>query len=235
MLRHSFQSLWLVLVGLFAAFAAASCGQTNSFDIHKPAPDSVQSQAQPAKKVYSKKIVAFGDSLTIGLGLTEKESYPSLLQAKLEADGFDYEIVNAGVSGDTTAGGLNRIDWSLNQPNVEILILELGANDMLRGLPVDQMKTNLSEIIRRAQAKNVRVLLCGMYASTSMGADYQREFTKAYKDLATEHKVAFLPFFLEGVGGIAKLNQADGIHPNAEGAQIIANTVYKQLRPLLKK
>jgi acyl-CoA thioesterase-1 len=157
------------------------------------------------------------------------------LQEKLKADGFNYEIINAGVSGDTSAGGVERIDWALNQPNVEILILELGANDMLRGQPVPQMKDNLREIIKRAKAKNVKVLLSGMLAAPSLGADYSREYAAAFRDLAKEEQVAFLPFFLEGVGGVKSLNQSDGIHPNAEGAKRISETVYKALTPLLKK
>jgi acyl-CoA thioesterase-1 len=193
--------------------------------------------APPATVVNEKapKILAFGDSLTIGLGLTEKESYPSLIQQKLKADGYDYQVVNAGISGDTSEGGLERIDWSLNQPNIEILILELGANDMLRGFPVAQMKQNLGEIIKRAKAKNIKVLLCGMYAPMGLGGERGREMNRAFEDLAKEHEIAFLPFFLEGVGGVAKLNQADGIHPNAEGAKIIADTVYRALKPMLKK
>ncbi|MBC7796995.1 MAG: arylesterase [Pyrinomonadaceae bacterium] len=181
-----------------------------------------------------KKIVAFGDSLTAGFGLTEAESYTVLLQQKLQADGYDYEVVNAGISGDTSSGGLDRIDWSLKQPNVEVLVLELGANDLLRGLSVAEMKSNLRKIIQKAKAKNVKVLFCGMLAPVSMG-EYQREFSAAFTDLAKEEKVAFLPFFLDKVGGVKTLNQADGIHPNAEGEKIIAQTVYQAVKPLLKK
>jgi len=181
------------------------------------------------------KIVAFGDSLTAGFGLTEKESYPYLLQQKLNADGFDYEVVNAGVSGETSLGGLERVDWVLEQENVRILILELGANDLLRGLPVAKMKDNLDRIIKKAKAKNVEVLLCGMLAPPTMGARYQREFVTAFPDLATANKVEFLPFVLEGIALDPKLNQSDGIHPNAEGAKVMTANVYKALNPLLVK
>jgi len=181
------------------------------------------------------KIVAFGDSLTAGFGLTEKESYPYLLQQKLNADGFDYEVVNAGVSGETSLGGLERVDWVLEQENVRILILELGANDLLRRVPVAQMKRNLSKIIERAQAKKITVLLCGMLAPPNLGAQYQRDYVNAFPDLASEYKVAFLPFILEGVALDAKLNQPDGIHPNSEGEKIMTETVYKALKPLLVK
>jgi len=181
------------------------------------------------------KIIAFGDSLTAGFGLSEKESYPYLLQQKVNADGYNYEVVNAGVSGDTSLGGLERADWVLDQENAKILILELGANDLLRGAPVAKMKDNLDKIIRKAKAKDIKVLLCGMFAPPSMGAEYQRDFMLAFPDLAEEHKVAFLPFLLENVALKKDLNQADGIHPNAEGEKIMTENVYKALEPMLEK
>lgn len=180
------------------------------------------------------KIIAFGDSLTAGFGLAEKESYPYLLQEKLRADGFDYEVVNAGVSGDTSLGGLERADWVLEQENAQILILELGANDLLRGMPPSKMKENLDKIIRKAKAKNIEVLLCGMLAPPTAGSDYQREFMMAFPDLADEHDVEFLPFLLDGVAAKKELNQPDGIHPNAEGEKIMTENVYKALKPMLK-
>ncbi len=225
----------LLLIVLFAASFGAACGFLTATTTPTRTADA---NARPASKPADpnrKKIVAFGDSLTIGLGLTEKESYPSLLQEKLDAAGYNYEIVNAGMSGDTSSGGLERIDWSLNQPNIEVLILELGANDLLRNQPIDRMKANLKEIIGRAKAKNIRVLLCGMYVPAGVAGARGREINEAFASLAKEEKVEFLPFFLEGVGGIAKYNQADGIHPNAEGAKIIAETVYEAVTPLLKK
>ncbi|MEA2175346.1 MAG: acyl-CoA thioesterase [Blastocatellia bacterium] len=180
------------------------------------------------------KIVAFGDSLTAGLGLTAAESYPSLLQKRLESDGYQYEVVNAGVSGDTSAGGLRRIDWALDG-DVRFLILELGANDLLRGQPIKEMKKNLDQIIERAQSKGVVVLLAGMYAPTNSGGDYEREVQAAFQSLAREREVTLIPFFLDRVAGIESLNQADGIHPNAEGSKIVTETVYNALRPLLDK
>ncbi len=182
-----------------------------------------------------RKIVAFGDSLTAGFGLLENESYPYLLQQKLKADGYDYEVLNAGVSGDTTAGGLERIDWSLDQKNVQILILELGANDLLRGMSPAQMKENLDKMIRKAKAKNVQVLLCGMLSPPSMGAQYQADYINAFRDLADEHEVEFMPFIMLGIALDPKLNQQDGIHPNADGEKIMTDNIYKALKPLLKK
>lgn len=181
------------------------------------------------------KIIAFGDSLTAGFGLLEKESYPYLLQQKLDADGYIYELVNAGVSGDTSIGGLERVDWILEQEKVEILILELGANDLLRRMPVANMKRNLSKIIEKAKKKNVKVLLCGMLAPPSVGSEYQREYQAVFPDLATQHKVEFLPFLLENVALNKDLNQPDGIHPNAKGAVIMTENIYKALKPMLKK
>ena len=181
------------------------------------------------------KIVAFGDSLTAGFGLLEKESYPYLLQEKLKADGHDFEVVNAGVSGDTTLGGLERIDWVLELENIKILILELGANDLMRGVPPANVKANLDTIIRKAKSKNVRVLLCGMLAPPSGSSDYSREFTNVFPDLATEHKLEFVPFLLDGVALKKELNQADGIHPNADGERIMTDNVYKALKPMLSR
>lgn len=188
----------------------------------------------PEVAVSRPKIIAFGDSLTAGFGLTERESYPYLLQERLNADGHNYEVVNAGVSGDTSLGGTERIDWVLEQEGVEILVLELGANDLLRGVPVERMKSNLDQIIRKAKAKNVKVLLCGMLAPPTMGADYQRDYSNAFPDLADEHGIGYLPFLLENVALRRELNQADGIHPNAEGTRIMMENIYKELQPMLR-
>jgi len=189
--------------------------------------------ATPQSNGNKPKIICFGDSLSAGFGLSEKESYPYLLQQKLNADGYDYEVVNAGVSGDTSTGALERADWVLGQDNGRIVIIELGANDMLRGLSPAKMKENLDKIITKAQTKGLKVLLCGMLAPPTMGADYQRQFTSAFPDLASEHHVAYLPFLLENIALSKDLNQADGIHPNAAGEKIMTDNVYKALKPLL--
>lgn len=187
----------------------------------------------PEATVSRPKIIALGDSLTAGFGLTEKESYPYLLQQRLNEEGYNYEVVNAGVSGDTSLGGLERADWVLEQDGVKILVLELGANDLLRGLPVAKLKQNLASIIKKAKSKNVSVLLCGMLAPPSMGSQYQRDFSNVFPDLAEEFGVAYLPFLLEGVAMNKALNQADGIHPNPEGTRIMTDNIYKELKPLL--
>jgi acyl-CoA thioesterase-1 len=179
------------------------------------------------------KIVAFGDSLTAGLGLVAAKSYPSLLQQELDRDGYRFDVVNAGVSGDTTAAGLARLDWALQEGHVKILILELGANDGLRGLPVDEMKKNLSGIIERAQRKDIAVLLLGMEAPPNYGAEYARAFRQVYRDVARQYHVALVPFMLDRVAGRPELNQGDGIHPNIEGTQIVAATVWHALKPMV--
>jgi acyl-CoA thioesterase I len=217
-------SIYLLVSGI--GCAAARPGQNSANRANRPL-------ATPKTVANRPKIIAFGDSLTAGFGLAEKESYPYLLQEKLKADGYDFEVVNAGVSGDTSLGGLERSDWVLEQENARILILELGANDLLRGVPVAKMKDNLDKIIRKAKAKNIKILLCGMLAPPTMGSEYQRDFMMAFPDLASEHKVEFLPFLLENVATIKDLNQADGIHPNPAGEKIMADNVYRALKPML--
>ena len=223
----------IILLFVLSVFWLSACDTTTARKYSNS--NAKKPLATPQIKSDKPKIVAFGDSLTAGFGLLEKESYPYLLQEKLKADGFDYEVVNAGVSGDTSIGGLERIDWVLEMENVQILILELGANDMLRRMPVANMKKNLAQIIEKAQAKNVRVLLCGMLAPPNVGAQYQRDYQMAFPDLANEYKVDFLPFLLESVALNRDLNQGDGIHPNAEGEKIMTENIYKALKPILSK
>lgn len=221
---------------LLLALAALACGTSESRNASNTRAENAAATPAPAPSPETSlpKIVAFGDSLTEGLGLPAGETYPAVLQKMLDADGYRYEVVNAGVSGETSAGGLRRLDWTL-MGNVRFLILELGANDLLRGQPVKEMKNNLAQIIERAKSRNIEVLLAGMYAPTNAGADYQREVHDAFQQLAREHKLTLIPFFLDRVAGIEALNQQDGIHPNAQGARIVAETVYKSLRPLLEK
>jgi acyl-CoA thioesterase-1 len=178
------------------------------------------------------KIVALGDSLTAGLGLREQEAYPALLQHKVDAEGYAFEVVNAGVSGDTTAGGLRRLDWAL-EGDVRVLIVALGANDGLRGLSGGQMKKNIVEIIERAKAKEIVVILAGMEAPPNYGPEYTAGFRQVFQEVAREQRVLFLPFLLAKVAGQSNLNQGDGIHPNAEGAAVMAETMWRVLRPVL--
>lgn len=199
-----------------------------------PAPESAPSPPAGVRSTRSlPKIVAFGDSLTAGLGLSAQETYPALLRERLKQDGYDYEVVNSGVSGDTSAGGVRRIDWALDG-DVRFMILELGANDFLRGQPVGETKKNLGQIIDRAQTKNVKVLLAGMLAPTNAGQEYEEQIRNMFTDLAREKDVTLIPFLLEGVVGVESLNQRDGIHPNPAGTKLMAETVYKYLKPMLE-
>ena len=214
---------------IFSALFMCSCGAVQK---HSSA-NSNRPLVKPDIVAGRPKIIAFGDSLTAGFGLTENESYPYLLQQKLKTDGYDYEVVNAGISGDTSQGGVERIDWALGMDNVRILILELGANDLLRGIPVERMRSNLDQIITKAQSKGIKVLLCGMLAPPTMGQQYQRDYISTFPELADKHKTAFVPFILENIALKKELNQADGIHPNAEGEKIMTDNVYKALKPML--
>ena len=178
------------------------------------------------------KIVALGDSLTAGNGLLEAHAYPALIQAIIDRDGYEFEVVNAGVSGDTSAGGVRRLEWVLDE-DVKVLIVALGANDGLRGLSVAQMTSNLSQIIERAQKRGIEVILAGMEAPPNYGAEYATAFRQAFADLARKYRVTFVPFLLAGVAGVPELNQADGIHPTAEGTVKVAEAIWQVLRPIL--
>jgi acyl-CoA thioesterase-1 len=178
--------------------------------------------------------VFLGDSLTAGLGLNPSQSVPSLIQSRLDEEGYAYEVVNAGVSGDTSAGGLRRLDWSL-AGDVRVLVVELGANDGLRGLSVADLRSNLASVIAAAQAREIKVLLTGMEAPPNYGSSYTTEFREVYRELAKTPGVTFMPFYLQDVAGNQGLNQQDGMHPNPEGARIVERNVWQSLEPLLEK
>ena len=187
--------------------------------------------------VYSKEkavVLAFGDSLTAGYGVKDEENYPSKLQEKISSAGFPHKVVNAGVSGDTTAGGVRRIRW-LMKHEPEIVILALGANDGLRGLSIDEMRKNLEIMITICREHNAQILLAGMKALPNYGEDYMREFETVFPELAEKHDLIFLPFLLEGVAGEREYTQSDGLHPLASGYSIITDLVWQRLKPMLKK
>jgi acyl-CoA thioesterase-1 len=223
----------LLALGL-AMLVCAACAQPDAPVAEarpsNAAPSSERSNPTPSRP----RIVFLGDSLTAGYGLAKEESVPSLIQKRLHSHGYPYEVINAGVSGDTSAGGLSRLDWSL-EGDVRILVIELGANDGLRGLPVANMKRNLTEVIARAQSRKIDVVLTGMEAPPNFGAAYTAEFRQVYRDLSKLPGVTFMPFYLDGVAGIPHLNIADGMHPNAAGARIIERAVWRTLEPLLEK
>jgi acyl-CoA thioesterase I len=178
------------------------------------------------------RLVVLGDSIAAGYGLRRDESFPARLQERIDREGLGFEVVNAGVSGDTSAGGLRRLDWALDG-DVRVLVLELGGNDGLRGLPPAELKKNLTAIVRAARKRHLAVLLCGMEAPPNAGAAYATAFREAFSAVAREERVPFVRFVLDKVAGVDGLNQDDGIHPNARGARIVADTVWPALRPLL--
>ena len=234
---NSIMRLSLFAFPLLAAATLAACGGASRGDASSNqalAPNAQPTAAQAPGETLPK-IVAFGDSLTAGYGLSPQESYPTLLQKMIDADGFRYEVVNAGESGGTSAGGVRRIDWSLDAGNVRFVILELGANDFLRGQPVAETRKNLADIIERSKSRGARVLLAGLYTASDASNDYERQVDEVYRSLAKEQSVTLIPFFLEGVAGRAELNQQDGVHPNAEGTRLVAATVYRYLKPMLEE
>lgn len=180
------------------------------------------------------KILMFGDSITAGYGLNEEQAYPALIQEKIDSLGLNYTIVNAGLSGETTAGGARRVDWILQQ-DVDIFLIGLGGNDGLRGIDPSNTKKNLNTIIEKVREKDdeIDIILAGMEAPPNLGQRYTSEFRSVFREVANEKNVTFMPFLLEDVAGIEELNQPDGIHPTAEGQQIIANNIWAYLKPLL--
>jgi acyl-CoA thioesterase-1 len=234
----------LGLLALLAALLANACGAPGENPDHRgssagtrPAPDDPESGARaplpPVADVSAPRVVILGDSLTAGLGLSMKDAYPTVLQDRINEEGLKYTMVNAGVSGDTSAGGLSRLDWALDG-DVRVLVVALGGNDGLRGLPIAELTRNLSTIIERAQARGITVVLAGMEAPPNYGFDYTMGFHKVYPALARKYHVALVPFLLEGVGGIPALNQPDGIHPTAQGARMVAENVWTALKPALE-
>ncbi len=185
----------------------------------------------PADKI----LVVLGDSLSAGFGVDLSEAWPARIQEKIREAGLPWKLVNAGLSGDTSAGGLRRLDWILRRP-VDALLLELGSNDGLRGLPLEATRTNLQTVIERTRAKypKVRIVLAGMKMPENLGEAYTRQFETLYSDLAATNKVALIPFLLDGVGGRAELNLPDQIHPNVEGHRRVATNVWKVLQPVLQ-
>ena len=212
--------------------ASAGCSDRQADPVVPPAVAAPAAAATPPIVSATPRIVCLGDSLTAGYGVSSEEAYPAQLAGRLRAAGLDYEVVNAGVSGDTSAGGLRRLEWSM-AGDVQLLIVALGANDGLRGLPPKDLRANLARIIEAAQARHVRVVLAGMEAPPNFGATYTRDFRAVYLDLAKAYDVTLIPFFLDGVAGVPALNQADGIHPTAEGHRIVAATIWRAVSPLV--
>ena len=182
------------------------------------------------------KILFFGDSITAGYGIDKSNAFPALIQQKIDSLGWDFKVVNAGLSGETSAGGLRRVDWIMRQ-DFEVFVLELGGNDGLRGINLASTKQNLKEIIEKVRNKrpDAEIILTGMQVPPNLGPDYTEQFKSMYPEIAKEKNVNLIPFLLEDVGGNPDLNQGDGIHPTAEGHKIIAETVWEELKPILQE
>jgi acyl-CoA thioesterase I len=233
------QSMLSLLVVAMLALGMAGCGGKSDKAAAKPlaapavAPAALQAVAEVDRTGWPV-MVAFGDSLTFGQGVDAKRNYPAQLQAELDRLGYKYRVVNAGISGDTTAGGLARIE-SVLKHKPEIVVLELGANDGLQGKSVKAMRKNLANMIERLQAEKVTVVLAGMQVPPNLGPDYVQEYQQTFVDLAAAYHLPLIPFFLDGVGGKPQLNLPDGIHPTADGYVYVVKNVLQVVEPLLKK
>jgi acyl-CoA thioesterase-1 len=216
--------LWLIALVI-------SCNQEE-----KPAENgATYKQDSTAVQKQVKTIVFFGNSLTAGYGLDPSQAFPALIQEKINSLNLGYKVVNAGVSGETSSGGNSRVEWILEQP-VDVFVLELGANDGLRGIPLQETRTNLQSIIDKVKTKypQAKVLIAGMQMPPNMGLQYTTEFKAIFPELAKKNNSTLIPFILEGVGGEVNLNQQDGIHPTPEGHQIVAENVWRELQPVLQ-
>ena len=214
------------------ALGALGCSQEATVAPGTAPTSSAAPEPGPTAAADGPLVVFLGDSLTAGYGLSEEEAFPAILRERLAAQGRPVRVVNAGVSGDTSAGGLRRLPWLLEQ-RPDVLVVGLGANDGLRGLPGERTEENLRSIVKTAQKAGARVLLLGLRLPPNLGRDYVASFEAVYADVAEDTDAALVPFFLAGVGGVANLNQEDGIHPTAEGQRRIASTILPHLLPLL--
>jgi acyl-CoA thioesterase-1 len=216
----------IILMVVFCLYLAGCSGDSASNDAE---PNS----AVP-KQITRKTIVAVGDSLTAGLGVDESEAYPAQLQRKLAGDGYYFNVVNAGVSGETSSGALSRIEWIISTLKPDIIILETGANDGLRGIDPDILRKNLDRIVSVIKANNIEVLLCGMKILPNMGPEYSKAFARIYPEIARKHAIPLIPFFLEGVGGDPRFNQPDRLHPTAKGYRRIVDHIYPYVLDVIK-
>lgn len=219
----------VILLGILGA-----CGNTQDKDKAAgiaAAKTTGLEAASPEKTNASRNILFFGTSLTAGYGLDPSEAYPSIIQHKIDSLDQPYKVINGGLSGETSAAGKSRIDWLLKQP-IHIFVLELGANDGLRGLSVAETSANLQAVIDKVKSKypDVKMVMAGMQMPPNMGVKYTSDFKAVFSILAEKNKMTFVPFLLEGVGGVARLNQEDGIHPTAEGQKILAENVWDKLK-----
>lgn len=223
--KPAIRFIWPLLVML--AFYSCSEKKTNQHLVQKEVVDTVTQEEK-------KRILFFGNSLTAGYGIDEEDAFPALIQSKIDSLGIDYQVINGGLSGETTASGLNRLDWFL-EDRPHIFVLELGANDGLRGIAISETRNNLNAIIEKVKTKypDTIIILAGMQIPPNMGEDYTTSFKSMYKQIADQHGLVLVPFLLEGVAGDPLLNLPDGIHPTEEGHRIVAETVWQHLYSLL--
>ncbi|UAM99443.1 arylesterase [Polaribacter litorisediminis] len=234
-IKDSAFNVFIKLCYFSSVILLLSCGSDTSKKSENIDNVTQNTESKKTEKNVSKKILFFGDSLTAGYGLEDiNDAFPALIQNKIDALSLDYTVINSGLSGETSAGGKSRINWVLNQ-KIDIFILELGANDGLRGIPLKETRKNLQAIIDAVLAKNAdtKIVLAGMQLPPNMGNDYITEFKKIFPELAKKNGLELIPFLLKNVGGIPALNQSDGIHPTAEGQKILANNVWAVLEPML--
>ncbi|WP_215226663.1 arylesterase [Echinicola shivajiensis] len=220
--------LSLSIVGVFLG----SCSSEQKQSTEKK--EETETAVSPAAEEKKKTILFFGDSMTAGYGVDQSQAFPALIQNTIDSLALDYKVINGGLSGETSASGLSRIDWFL-EDKPDIFILELGGNDGLRGIQLDETRKNLQGIIDKIEQKypETKIILAGMQIPPNMGQEYTTEFRKMYPEIAKENDLVLIPFLLEGVGGNAALNQPDGIHPTAEGHQVVAKNVWEFLEPVL--
>jgi acyl-CoA thioesterase-1 len=216
----------ITFIMVFFLFLSGCSGESASND--------AASKPAAAKQITRKTIVAVGDSLTAGLGVDESAAYPAQLQRKLAGDGYYFNVVNAGVSGETSSGTLSRIEWVISNLKPDIIILETGANDGLRGIDPDILRKNLDRIVSVIKANNIEVLLCGMKMLPNMGPEYSKAFARVYPEIAQKHAIPLVPFFLEGVGGDPQFNQPDRLHPTAKGYRRIVDHIYPYVLDMIK-
>jgi acyl-CoA thioesterase-1 len=224
--------------GLFLLVTVWGCGTSDNKTASEATTNSpnLTAEAPPAAPARKQTVLFYGNSLTAGYGVEPAQAFPALVGEKIDSAGLNYQIVNAGLSGETTAGGKSRISWVLRQP-VAVFVLELGGNDGLRGLPLKATRENLQAIMDTVRKKSpaATIVLAGMQIPPNLGTSYTKEFRELFKELADKNKAVLIPFLLENVGGIPKLNQRDGIHPTPEGHKIVANTVWNVLKPVLEQ
>lgn len=231
--RIKFQYKWIIVCFFIPFFIG--CGNQKNEKVDDPGSLESMEETTKSTPVLEKKVILFfGNSLTAGYGLEENQAFTTLIQNRLDSLNLSYQVVNAGLSGETTAGGLGRIEWVLEQP-INIFVLELGGNDMLRGFNIDATESNLRAIIEKVKEKNdgIQIIIAGMQAPPNMGKDYTDQFEKIYFQLADEYQTGLIPFLLKDVGGVKSLNQPDGIHPNEEGQKVVRDNVWEELKKFL--